>query len=346
MKADSFKELSANLRHNRRRHLIFINHSRCLCSLLPFNFTFYLLLYPVPTGRISYAPGFALPLPDGHRFPMLKYELIPEALIYEGIATEADFFCPDELDEEVILLTHTAEYWNKMKTLTLSDREMRAIGFPLSARLIERSRRISRGTIGCALWALEHRTTAINTAGGTHHAFADRGEGFCLLNDFAITANYLLHIGAVRQVLIVDLDVHQGNGTASLFRSEPRVFTWSMHGEHNYPFRKEQSDLDTGLADGTGGREYLDTLQQILPRLLDEVAPDIVLYLAGVDVLATDKYGKLNLTLADCAARDTYVLGECAKRGVPVAVSMGGGYSPQVRHIVAAHVATFRAALA
>ncbi len=305
----------------------------------------FLPLYPVPPARIAYAPGFALPLPEDHRFPMLKYELIPEALLYEGIATEADFWCPEELDAEVILLTHTEEYWHKMKTLTLSEREMRAIGFPLSAKLIERTRRIARGTIGCALWALEHQDIALNTAGGTHHAFADHGEGFCILNDFAVAANYLLHTGKVRQVLIVDLDVHQGNGTAKLFEQEPRVFTFSMHGQHNYPFRKEQSDLDIGLADGTGGSEYLRILKETLPGLLDTIKPDIVLYLAGVDVLATDKFGKLGLSLEDCAARDAFVFEECRKRGLPVSVSMGGGYSREIRHIVAAHTATFRAAI-
>lgn len=301
--------------------------------------------YDVPPGRIAYAPGFALPLPEGHRFPMLKYELIPEALLYEGIATTSDFWCPEELEAEVILLTHTAEYWQKMKTLTLSEREMRAIGFPLSAKLIERTRRISRGTIGCALWALAHNSIALNTAGGTHHAFADHGEGFCILNDFAVTANYLLAINKVEKVLIVDLDVHQGNGTAKLFEHEPRVFTFSMHGQHNYPFRKEQSDLDIGLADETSGAEYLRILYETLPALLNGVRPDIVLYLAGVDVLATDKFGKLQLSLEDCAARDAFVFEECKARSIPVSVSMGGGYSREIRHIVAAHVATFKAAI-
>ncbi len=301
--------------------------------------------YPPPPARIAYAPGFALPLPEGHRFPMLKYELIPEALLHEGIASEADFWCPDELDAAVILLTHTPEYWHRMSTLTLSDREMRAIGFPLSAKLIERSCRIARGSIGCALWALAHGDVALNTAGGTHHAFAGHGEGFCILNDFAITANYLLQTGTVRKVLIVDLDVHQGNGTAKLLEGEPRAFTFSIHGQHNYPFRKEQSDLDIGLPDGTTGAEYLRILKDTLPRLLDSERPDIVLYLAGVDVLATDKFGKLGLSPEACALRDAFVFAECRSRGLPVSVSMGGGYSPQIRHIVDAHVATFRAAI-
>lgn len=301
--------------------------------------------YPVPSGRIAYHSAYAHPLPEGHRFPMLKYELIPEALRYEGIAGDADFFAPEELDEEVILLTHTADYWQRMKGLQLTAKEMRAIGFPLSAALVERERRIARGTIDCALYAIAHKSVALNVAGGTHHAFADRGEGFCLLNDFAVAANYLLHTAQAAQILIVDLDVHQGNGTAALFAHEPRVFTLSMHGQHNYPFHKERSDRDIGLPDGTSGEDYLRILRQELPSLLDRVKPDIVFYLAGVDVLATDKYGKLNLSQEDCLARDSFVFSECQKRAVPVAVSMGGGYSPEIRHIVAAHIATFRAAM-
>ncbi len=301
--------------------------------------------YKVPAGFIAHHSAYALTLPEGHRFPMAKYDLLPEALLYEGLVTEADFFVPQELDEAVALLTHTEDYWQRMKALQLTDREMRAIGFPLSEALITRSCRIARGSVECALYALAHRTVALNTAGGTHHSFADHGEGFCILNDFAITASYLLHTGKATRILIVDLDVHQGNGTASIFRQEPRVFTFSMHGQHNYPFRKEESDLDIGLPDGISGAEYLNKLEQTLPQLLDSVQPDIVLYLAGVDVLATDRYGKMQLTRHDCYQRDHFVFSECKKRGLPVAVSMGGGYSPEVKHIVAAHVDTYRAAL-
>lgn len=276
---------------------------------------------------------------------MLKYELIPQALIYEGIATPGDFQSPPELEEQIILLTHTAEYWNRMKRLELTDREMRAIGFPLSAALVEREIRIARGTIDCALYALAGKGVALNVAGGTHHAFADHGEGFCLLNDFAIAANYLLLRGLVRKVLIADLDVHQGNGTAAIFRDEPRVFTWSMHGAHNYPFRKEQSDLDTPLPDGTDGDTFLRIVGDVLPELLHRVRPDLVMYLAGVDVLATDKFGKLGLSRADCMDRDRLVLATCRKHGIPVCVSMGGGYSSDIGDIVAAHVNTYRVAL-
>lgn len=301
--------------------------------------------YPIPNGFIAYHPVYAHPLPEGHRFPMMKYELIPEALLYEGIVSEQAFFKPEELDESVILLTHDKDYWERMKNLQLTDREMRAIGFPLSAKLVERELRIARGTIDCALYALAHKSVALNVAGGTHHAFTDKGEGFCLLNDFAIAANYLLHTGKVGKILIVDLDVHQGNGTAALFEHDQRVFTFSMHGQHNYPFHKEESDLDIGLPDGISGKEYLQVLNDSLSMVLDEFQPDIVFYLAGVDVLATDKYGKLQLNLTECYERDNFVFSECKRHNLPVAVSMGGGYSPELRDIVAAHIGTYKAAI-
>lgn len=301
--------------------------------------------YPAPQGFIAWHPVYAHPLPEGHRFPMMKYELIPQSLLYEGVAAAADLFRPEPLDEAVITLTHDNDYWQRMKDLQLTEREMRAVGFPLSAQLVERERRIARGTIDCALYALAGGRVALNVAGGTHHAFPGHGEGFCLLNDFAVAANYLLHTGKAGKVLIADLDVHQGNGTAAFFRDEPRVFTFSMHGQHNYPFRKERSDLDIGLPDGLDGAGYLGLLAQHLPALLDTFQPDIVFYLSGVDVLATDKYGKLQLSRDDCYARDAFVFRACSERRLPVAVSMGGGYSPKLSDIVNAHTGTFKAAI-
>lgn len=292
---------------------------------------------------IAYDPIYAHPLPEGHRFPMLKYELIPEQLLYEGTIVAAHLFAPGPLEEEIVLLTHEAGYWQRMKELRLEGREMRAIGFPQSAELVERELHICRGTIDCALIA-EKLGVALNVAGGTHHAFADRGEGFCLLNDFAVAANYLLHRNKARKVLIADLDVHQGNGTAALLAQEPRVFTFSMHGQHNYPFRKEKSDLDIGLPDGTTGSEYLSVLSRELPRLVDREKPDHLFYLSGVDVLDTDKFGKLKLSLADCRERDAIVLGLCRRLSIPVTVAMGGGYSADVKRIVEAHCNTFRLA--
>lgn len=295
---------------------------------------------------IAYHPIYAHPLPEGHRFPMVKYELIPEQLLREGVIMPEQIHQSKPISEDTILLTHDRDYWQRMRDLELTDREMRAIGFPLSAELVLREQMITQGTIDCALYALKNNNVALNVAGGTHHAFADRGEGFCLLNDFAIAANYLLQQKLVKQVLIVDLDVHQGNGTAALFKNEPRVFTFSMHGAHNYPFHKEQSDLDIGLADGTDGATYLALLEDNLPKMLDRVKPDIICYLSGVDVLETDKFGKLKLTIADCRRRDELVFGAAKARNIPVVVAMGGGYSADIKHIVNAHCETYKVAAA
>ncbi len=293
--------------------------------------------------KIAYHPIYAHPLPEGHRFPMAKYELIPEQLLREGIITQENLFAPGKANDEVILWTHDADYWQRMKKGQLTDREMRAIGFPQSELLVEREITLSQGSIDCALYAKQYGVS-LNVAGGTHHAFTNKGEGFCLLNDFGIVASYLLHHQLAKQILIVDLDVHQGNGTAALFKNEPRVFTFSMHGQHNYPFHKEVSDLDIGLADGTDGSTYLELLLKHLPVILQNIQPDFVLYLSGVDVLATDKFGKLKLSIADCARRDEIVFEICKKFNLPVAVAMGGGYSPQIKHIVEAHCNTFKIA--
>jgi len=293
--------------------------------------------------KIAYSPIYKYELPDGHRFPMVKYELLPEQLLYEGTVTEENFFHPPALEESIILRTHEVAYWEKLKHLTLTRKEIRAIGFPLSERLVERGRHIANGTILCARYALEHGV-ALNVAGGTHHSFTYKGEGFCLLNDIGIAANYLLDTGLAQQILVVDLDVHQGNGTAQIFRDEPRVFTFSMHGAKNYPTRKERSDLDIGLPDGTEDQLYLDTLQKNLPALIDQVQPDFIFYLSGVDILETDKLGRLKVSIAGCKERDRFVLTECRRHKIPVAVSMGGGYSERVAHVVEAHANTFRVA--
>jgi acetoin utilization deacetylase AcuC-like enzyme len=294
--------------------------------------------------RIAYDPIYAHPLPEGHRFPMLKYELIPEQLLYEGAIQPENLFAPAPCMDDIVLLTHTKEYLYKLKDQTLSAREQRYIGFPQSPQLTLRELIITQGTIDCCRYALENGI-AMNVAGGTHHAFADHGEGFCLLNDFAVAANWLLHEGLIRQVLIIDLDVHQGNGTASLFEREPRVFTFSMHGRHNYPFHKEQSDLDIPLDDGMDDAAYLGVLQQHLYRLLDTVRPDFVFFLSGVDILDTDKFGKLKVTPAGCKQRDEMVFTALHNRGIPCTVAMGGGYSADVKIIAEAHCNTFRSAL-
>ena len=293
--------------------------------------------------RIAYAPIYKYQLPEGHRFPMVKYELIPEQLLYEGTVQQSQFFEPPPLLEETLLLTHTSEYWHKLNNQLLSKKEIRAIGFPMTKALIKRGLHISNGTLLGTKYAKENGI-AMNIAGGTHHAFTDRGEGFCVLNDIAIAANYLLHHKKAKQILVIDLDVHQGNGTAQIFRDNPNVFTFSMHGAKNYPTRKERSDLDIGLPDHTADELYLTTLEQQLIPLVEKLKPDFLFYLAGVDVLATDQLGRLSLTLQGCKERDQIVLSTAKKYEIPVVVSMGGGYSARIAIIIEAHANTFRVA--
>ena len=293
--------------------------------------------------KIAYSPIYKYELPDGHRFPMIKYELIPEQLIYEGTISESNLFHPEAATEETILLTHDKTYWEKLKVLGLTAKEIRKIGFPISELLIRRGTHISQGTIQCALFAQEHGI-AMNVAGGTHHSFTDHGEGFCILNDIAMASNYLLQKKLSKKILIIDLDVHQGNGTAQIFKNKDQVFTFSMHGAKNYPTKKEQSDLDIGMPDKTNDDLYLSKLIETIPALIDQVQPDFIFYLSGVDVLESDKLGRLSLSMNGCKKRDEIVLNQCKKNAIPVAVSMGGGYSERVAHIVEAHANTFRLA--
>jgi acetoin utilization deacetylase AcuC-like enzyme len=294
--------------------------------------------------KIAYDPIYAHPLPEGHRFPMLKYELIPAQLLHEGSITADNIFSPAVCTDEIVLLTHHKAYLDKLHNQTLSAREQRHIGFPQSPALTLRELIIAQGTIDCCRYAMQNGV-AMNVAGGTHHAFADRGEGFCMLNDMAIAANYVLHNNLAKKILIIDLDVHQGNGTAKLFEQEEKVFPFSMHGEHNYPFHKEKSDLDIGLKDGTGDTEYLGLLKNTLPKLISEVKPDVAFYLSGVDILDTDRYGKLKVSGDGCRQRDAFVFNTLQQHHIPCAVSMGGGYSADVKIITEAHCNTFRAAL-
>ncbi len=293
--------------------------------------------------KIAYHPIYAHPLPAGHRFPMLKYELIPAQLLHEGTIGPSQLFEPLPLQEEWVLSTHDAAYWQQLQQLTLPEREQRRIGFPLTAQLVERELRIAQGTIDGAGFAQQHGI-AFNVAGGTHHAGSHWGEGFCLLNDQAIAANYLLNNKLAKHILIIDLDVHQGNGTAEIFQHESRVFTFSMHGDKNFPFRKEKSDLDIPLADGTDDETFLRKLSDTLPLLFEKEKPDFVFYLSGVDVLETDKLGKLSLSKNACKERDLLVFQACKRYQVPVQVSMGGGYSADIKTIVDAHCNTFRIA--
>lgn len=292
--------------------------------------------------HIAYAPIYSHPLPEGHRFPMLKYELIPEQLLHEGTITNENIFLPKPCADEIVLWAHNKDYVAKLHNQTLSEKEQRHIGFPQSPQLTLREFIITQGTIDCCHYATENGV-ALNVAGGTHHAFADKGEGFCLLNDMAVASNYLLKKNLAKQILIIDLDVHQGNGTAKIFENENRVFTFSMHGEHNYPFHKEKSDLDIPLKDGTTDKEYLPLLQSALSKLIDKVNPDFAFLLSGVDILESDKFGKLKITMDGCRQRDEIVFSSLYKHQIPCAVAMGGGYSADVRVIVEAHCNTFRA---
>ena len=292
---------------------------------------------------VAYDPIYRLPLPKNHRFPMEKYELLPQQLLLEGTCEPSDFFTPTKVALENVLRIHNEEYVTRLINLNLNTREIRNIGFPLTKKLVERELIIAGGTImGCEK-ALK-TGIAMNIAGGTHHAFSDCGEAFCLLNDQAIAAQYLLDQKKASQILILDLDVHQGNGTAAIFESNTKIFTLSVHGAKNYPFRKEKSDLDIALEDDTGDKKYLDKIKKIIPALIDNIKPDFIFYLSGVDVLKTDKLGRLSLTIEGCKERDLFVLKQCNDRNIPLHCSMGGGYSEDIKVIIEAHANTYRAA--
>lgn len=294
---------------------------------------------------IAFHPIYKHPLPEGHRFPMLKYELLPKQLLYEGTAVESDFFIPEIVDLRHVYAVHSKDYVTDLLSLNLDPKAARKIGFPLSEILVERELRIANGTIMGCNYAID-LGIAFNIAGGTHHAFSDRGEAFCMLNDQAIGAQYLLDNKLATKILIIDLDVHQGNGTAQIFRNNTNVFTFSMHGKTNYPFKKEISDLDIALDDNTDDEKYLSILNEILPQLIRREKPDFIFYLAGVDILKTDKLGKLGCSIDGCKKRDEIVLSHCKKLEIPVQVSMGGGYSPDIKIILEAHANTYRVARA
>ncbi|MGB3467968.1 MAG: histone deacetylase [Cyclobacteriaceae bacterium] len=274
---------------------------------------------------------------------MEKYDLLRSQLLYEGTIEEENLFCPDTIKDIDVLRVHDPEYYRQLNELTLSKKAIRKTGFPLSAELVAREKVIMQGTLMCTQYALEHGVS-MNIAGGTHHSYTAHGEGFCLLNDIAISAAYLTEKNPSMNILVVDLDVHQGNGTAEIFRSNRKVFTFSMHGEKNYPMKKEQSDLDIGLPDGTGDEVYLSRLTESLDRIFGKFEPNFVFYQSGVDVLASDKLGRLSMTSEGCYKRDEIVLKTCKERDLPVVASMGGGYSEDVGVIVEAHANTFRLA--
>jgi len=283
-------------------------------------------------------------LPENHRFPMEKYELIPQQLLHEGLVEKDSFFYPNVAKDFWIEKAHDKEYISKLNHLTLSKSEIRKTGFPLSKELVNREYIITQGTLDCVDFAIKYGASA-NIAGGTHHAFRDRGEGFCMFNDVAIGSYYALEKYQMQSILILDLDVHQGNGTASILKDNDKVFTFSMHGEKNYPFHKENSNLDIPIKDGINGKEYLKKLKENLDFLSVELSPDIIFYISGVDILDTDKLGRLAVKREDCKKRDEMVFEFSKKCKAPIVTVMGGGYSEKIYDIVEAHCNTFKSML-
>lgn len=276
---------------------------------------------------------------------MTKYRRLRERLVSDAVVAPADLVVPEPAPWDDLRLVHTADYVEAVATGTLPADAQRRIGFPWSPEMVERSRRSVGATIAAARVALGSRDrVAANLAGGTHHAFSDRGEGYCVFNDVAVAAAALLRDGALRRVTVVDCDVHQGNGTASIFAGDRRVFTMSLHGSNNFPFRKEVSDLDVTFEDGAGDDEYLTSLAMHLPEVLEATDPQIVFYLAGADPYAGDRLGKLSLSIEGLRERDRFVFEQCHLRSIPAVVTMSGGYAADVESIVAIHVNTIREA--
>jgi acetoin utilization deacetylase AcuC-like enzyme len=294
--------------------------------------------------KMAWTPRFCLALPEGHRFPMAKYNLIPERLILEGSLKDDQLFQPPDAQTSWFRLSHDMDYLDRLLNVQIEPAMVRKIGFPLSPDLIDREFEIAMGTWQCCLYA-KNDGIAFNAAGGTHHAFRNGGEGFCILNDLAFAAHMALETKLAEKVFIIDLDVHQGNGTAAICAENDSILTFSMHGQNNYPLRKENSSFDLGLPDRTGDQAYLHLLQFHLPRLLDFFEPDLILYQAGVDVLETDRLGRLSLSAEGCRKRDAFVFNICKERNLPVVVTLGGGYSPDLEDIVEAHCQTIRQGL-
>ena len=286
---------------------------------------------------------YTIPLPQGHTFPIGKYQLIRERLVSEGTLAQEDIREPAPAEREEILLVHTGDYYDRFVAGEVTPREMRRLGLPWSEALVRRSRLSVAGTVHAAHSALDEGIGA-NLGGGTHHAFADHGEGFCVFNDIAVAARRLREEGRVRRAAVIDCDVHQGNGTAAIFADEPEVFTLSLHGEKNYPLVKQQSTLDVALADKTEDEEYLYLLEQSLEPVLDRFRPEIVFYQAGVDPLHSDRLGRLALTHEGLERRDRLVLSACRRRSLPCVITLGGGYARNIEETVTAHCNTIRVA--
>jgi acetoin utilization deacetylase AcuC-like enzyme len=293
--------------------------------------------------KVFYSDHFVLPLPEGHRFPMVKYSMLRERVAQDGICGPGELLTPRAVTDEEILRAHAPDYLKRIASGKLTDKEVRRIGFPWSEKMVERSRRASGGTLGACLAALDEGFAA-NLAGGTHHAFSDRGEGYCVFNDSAIAARAVQAAGRVERMVVIDTDVHQGNGTAAILHTDPTVYTFSVHGAKNFPFHKEESDLDAPLPDGAGDTEFLATLESGLEATLDAADADLAIYLAGADPFEGDRLGRLAVTKAGLAERDRIVLETCRERGIPVAVTMAGGYAYEVEDTVDIHFRSIRRA--
>jgi len=286
---------------------------------------------------------YTIPLPTNHRFPIAKYALLRDAVMASGLVGAGNLHEPERAPVESLLLVHTAPYVHAVMSGTLTDAEQRRIGLPWSEALVERSFRAVGGTCEAATAALDRGLT-MNLAGGTHHAFPDHGEGFCVFNDVAVAIRTLQRDGRIRRAAVIDLDVHQGNGTHAIFAGDRSVFTFSMHGGRNYPFHKVAGSLDVELADGTGDDVYLGALADALPRALSAAAPDLAIYLAGADSHEGDRLGRLCLTFDGLARRDVMVLDACREVGIPIAITIAGGYGRHIEDSVRVHLNTVRIA--
>ena len=294
--------------------------------------------------QLFYTDVFVLPLPAGHRFPMEKYARLREALLASGDFAAADFHLPHAASDEELARAHDPDYIRQISCGQLPEKAQKAIGFPWNPDMVERSRRSAGATVCACRAALSDGTVAANLAGGTHHAFRDRGEGFCVFNDAAVAARAMQAEGRAERILVVDCDVHQGNGTASILAGDDSVFTFSIHGARNFPFAKETSDLDIELPDGCSDEAYLTHLEDGLITAFDLARPDLVIYLAGADPYHDDRLGRLGLSFAGLAERDRRVFARSKAHGTPVAIAMAGGYARQIDDTVAIHATTIRLA--
>lgn len=286
--------------------------------------------------KVYYSDHFVLPLPEGHRFPMAKYSMLRERVEESDVCGPGELRIPDAAADKEILRAHEPDYVRRVSTGELTRKEIRRIGFPWSEKMVERSRRSAGGTIGVCRAALEEGFAA-NLAGGTHHSFADHGEGYCIFNDTVIAARAVQAEGLARRIVVIDTDVHQGNGTAKILEGDPSIFTFSIHGARNFPFHKERSDLDVELPDGADDVAYLDALEHGLKRALEAADAELAIYLAGADAFEGDRLGRLSVSKAGLVERDRMVLGSCQERGIPVALTMAGGYARDIKDTVEIH---------